>query len=135
MTDSYVQVNADGSGKKVDAEQVTVGANDVQRQRIQVAGAADDAIAAVQDSAVAGTEQGLVVRPIELAIAPNEGLGNGISPDVRVIGVYDTDEGAFFPLQGAAGRINVMLYAMDNGSPTPLQCNAQGALATYIWSD
>lgn len=69
MTDSYVQVNADGAGKKVDAEQVTVGANDVQRQRVEIAGAAAAAVAAVQATAVAGTEQGLVVRPVEQVIA------------------------------------------------------------------
>lgn len=31
---SYVQVDTDGIGKKVDAEDLTVGANDVQRQRV-----------------------------------------------------------------------------------------------------
>lgn len=33
-TDSYVQVDVDAAGKKIDAEDITVGANEVQRQRI-----------------------------------------------------------------------------------------------------
>jgi len=135
MADSYVQVNADGTGKKVDSEQVTVGANDVQRQRVEIAGAAAAAVAAVQATTVAGTEQGLVVRPIELAVATNEGGGKAISPSLKVIGYWDTTEEAFWPLEGKAGVIKVMLYAMDNGSPTPVTCNSAGAIATYIWAD
>jgi hypothetical protein len=33
-TDSFVQVDTDGLGKKIDAEDVTIGANEVQRQRV-----------------------------------------------------------------------------------------------------
>jgi hypothetical protein len=33
-TDSFVQVDTDGIGKKIDAEDVTIGANEVQRQRV-----------------------------------------------------------------------------------------------------
>ena len=40
MSDSFIQVPVDAGGKKVDAEQLTVGANTVQRQRVQPAGAA-----------------------------------------------------------------------------------------------
>jgi hypothetical protein len=40
MSDSFIQVPADAGGKKVDAETLVVGANTVQRQRVQPAGAA-----------------------------------------------------------------------------------------------
>lgn len=38
MVDSFVQLQTDGTGKKVDATEVTVGGNIVERQRIQIAG-------------------------------------------------------------------------------------------------
>ncbi len=39
MANSFIQVPVDAGGKKVDADQLVVGANTVQRQRIQVTGA------------------------------------------------------------------------------------------------
>lgn len=33
-TDSYVRVDTDGAGKKVDSEDLTIGSNEVQRQRV-----------------------------------------------------------------------------------------------------
>jgi hypothetical protein len=45
MADSFIQVPVDAGGKKVDAEQVVVGANTVQRQRLQITGAASSDIA------------------------------------------------------------------------------------------
>lgn len=63
MGNQFVMVN-EGDDKNIDCEEVTVSGVVVQRQRMQIAGAADVAIAAVQATAVAGTEQGLVVRPV-----------------------------------------------------------------------
>jgi hypothetical protein len=51
------------TGQKLDTEQVTVGVNDVQRQRIEVSGTTATAIAAVLNTAPT-TEFGLVVRNI-----------------------------------------------------------------------
>ena len=50
MPDSFIQVPVDAGGKKVDAEQLTVGANTVQRQRIQPSGVAASDIARVTAS-------------------------------------------------------------------------------------
>jgi len=47
MSDSYIQVPPDSTGKKVDADQITVGADDVQRQRVQIGGAGATSIAPV----------------------------------------------------------------------------------------
>ena len=65
MSDQTIQVPPDGVGKKLDTEQLTVGANTVQRQRIQIAGAADTEIVKVLATTPSGSEQGLVVRPIQ----------------------------------------------------------------------
>ena len=46
MADSFVQVT-EGTGKKIDNEEVTVGANTVYRQRVQVTGAQAATIAQV----------------------------------------------------------------------------------------
>lgn len=63
MTDSYVQVPADSTGKKLDTEQLTVGANTVERERMQIAGVSALQIASVLNAAPS-TEYGVVVRNI-----------------------------------------------------------------------
>ena len=55
--------------KLLDTESLTVGVNTVERERIQVAGAAALEIAAVKDADPAATLYGLVVRPIIEAAA------------------------------------------------------------------
>ncbi len=62
MTDSIVQLPEDGSGKKLDTEQLVVGSNTVQRERMQIAGALAAAIAAVDNSDPAALAYGLAVR-------------------------------------------------------------------------
>ncbi len=49
-TDSFIQVPVDAGGKKVDADQLVVGVNTVQRQRVQVTGPAATDIARVNAS-------------------------------------------------------------------------------------
>ena len=68
MADAVVQVPPDSSGKMLDQESLTVGANTVHRQRQQIAGALAAEIARVMNSAPAGTEYGLVVRQSGLVI-------------------------------------------------------------------
>jgi len=64
MADNFVQIIPDSTGKKVDAEILFTGVDTVFRQRIQIASAVASAVAGVVNSAPAGTEFGLVVRPI-----------------------------------------------------------------------
>jgi hypothetical protein len=52
------------SGQKLDTEQLTSGINLVERQRVQIGGATLAAIAAVANTPPAGTEYGLLTRPI-----------------------------------------------------------------------
>jgi len=78
MSNSVVQLAPDGTGKSIDAEQVSVASLDVQRQRIQVAGAADVEIARVAASSPAASDHGLVTRPI---LAATQG---GATPFKRI---------------------------------------------------
>lgn len=66
MADSTVRVNEPAAGGKlVDNESLTVGANAVQRQRIQVAGAAATEIARVTDVSPPPGSMALAVREVE----------------------------------------------------------------------
>ncbi len=51
MTNSYTQVPPDSTGDKIDTEQLTVSAQTVERQRIQIAGSVDTQIAPVDGTA------------------------------------------------------------------------------------
>lgn len=65
MADAYAQIAPDSTGKKVDTEELAVGANTVERQRVQVAGKAAADIAPVDSVtglAVAVRDIALVVR-------------------------------------------------------------------------
>ena len=66
MADGTIAVT-EGAGKNLDTEQLTVAATTVQRERVQVAGAADVAIAAVKN-ADPTTEYGLVTRNLPSGI-------------------------------------------------------------------
>lgn len=66
MSDSYVQVRPDSTGKKVDAEIVSIGADTVVRQRIVLTGAGAAEIARIVNTDPTGTEYALLVRTIEI---------------------------------------------------------------------
>lgn len=64
MTDGFQELYPSKGGNKVDVEVLTVGAETVERQRVQLAGALATEIARVLGAAPAGTEFGLIVRNI-----------------------------------------------------------------------
>ena len=66
MADGVVQLLPDGSGKKVDTSEVTVGSNTVERQRINISDPTDPlAHAAVENSnTIVGNEYGLVTQDL-----------------------------------------------------------------------
>lgn len=66
MSDSFVQAPPDSAGKKIDTEVVTVGANSVHRQRIQITGVADVAVAALSNTTPTSAEYGLITRPVPM---------------------------------------------------------------------
>lgn len=64
MVDGIVQLNVDGTGKKVDTSELIVGDNTVERQRINISDSVDiNAHARVKENnEVNGSEAGLIVR-------------------------------------------------------------------------
>jgi hypothetical protein len=105
MTDSYIQLPADSTGKKVDTEQLTVAAQTVERERVQIAGDVDTQIAPV--SATAGLKVDL-----------------GTDNDVEV--GFDAGEGAALPSTFA-------VIAGDDGTDThPIQVDASGRVKVTL---
>lgn len=76
MADSLIQVPADSTGKKVDTESLTVGAHTVERQRVQISGAAAADIAPVTaanglDVDVTRVQGTVTVDPSDRALRDN----------------------------------------------------------------
>lgn len=97
MADSYVQVAPDGSGKKMDTEQLTVGAETVDRQRVMIAGAAAAALASVGNADAAADAYGMVVRlpdpEVSEGPATLDALDEAVQLEIkgrRVVGIYVT---------------------------------------------
>jgi hypothetical protein len=67
MADGAQELYPSKGGSLIDVEDLTVGGQSVKRQRIEVAGDVAAAIAKVLNSAPAGTEYALLVRPIGLS--------------------------------------------------------------------
>jgi hypothetical protein len=64
VADQILPLNAGSGGLNLDVEELTVGANTVERQRGQIAGSGAAEVARVINAAPAGTEYGLVTRPV-----------------------------------------------------------------------
>lgn len=65
MTDGFVQVAPDGAGKKIDASELAVGSNTVERQRVVLGDNEDtDALAAVRDEDAGLHDDALIVRAV-----------------------------------------------------------------------
>jgi len=75
MADDFIQLPADGAGKKLDSESLTIGANTVHRERLQLSGAVAAEVLAVKNTDPAGSAYGGVVRPI-MVIAPARSSGS-----------------------------------------------------------
>ena len=87
MANQTIGLPVDDVGKKLDTEELLVSAVTVQRERIQIAGAADIEIVRVLDTDPAGDDHGLVVRVVP-GVAPkvdfsqSVGLGPGSTADL-----------------------------------------------------
>lgn len=64
MADQILPLNAGSGGLNLDVEELTVGANTVERQRGQIAGSGAAEIARVINTAPTGSEYGIITRPI-----------------------------------------------------------------------
>lgn len=66
MPDSYIQLPLDGTGKKLDADQLTVGVETVYRERDRIAGTAATELADVKNTDPTASAYGVVVRTIDV---------------------------------------------------------------------
>lgn len=81
VTDSYVQVAQDGIGKQLDTSQVTVGANTVHRERVNVSDPTDPAAhQAVKNTAPTSGDYGAVVR-----VGDGHDVAEGLTTDAAVV--------------------------------------------------
>ena len=114
MADDIVQLAPDGTGKKADMSSLTVGANTVYRQRMNLADpTVAAALALVMNSAPAGTEYGLVVRqagPIG-ALAAGSAIIGKVTTDQTTHGTSDL---VAADLMGKALTINSSLTRPAN---------------------
>lgn len=106
MSDSYIQVAPDSSGKKVDASELVVNAETVQRQRFVIADDADAfALAAVLNAEPDSDAYGVVVR----VVAPAQG---------------DSSDGVHGPM--VQGVVNETPEAHSPGEVRPLSLTTDG---------
>lgn len=141
MADSYIQMPADSTGKKVDTEQLTVGANTVERERIQVTGAAAAEIARVVNAQPAATDYGLVVWPNGvLSVDDNGGsltvdgtvnIGAALPAGTNNIGDVDVVTEPATAADGATGLPGVVkvVGGYDGANVQALLVDANGAVA------
>lgn len=129
MADAVVQLPADGAGKKLDAESLTVGLNTVYRERIQVAGDSDTDIAPVTAA------DGLLV---------NLGTNNDVSLNAGTNNIGDVDVLSIAAGDNNIGNVDVVtLPALPAGTnnigdvdvatvPAPLSTTGGGTEATAL---
>jgi hypothetical protein len=122
--DSFIQVPADSVGKKVDTDQVVVGANTVQRQRVQVTGAG------ATDIARTNASEGLSTSLSVLSASRT----HGTSASVAAGGQVDVDA-----TQISSGLTGKLIQVIVSSSvpfkaelKTVLNASASGTLVTWI---
>lgn len=121
MADDVVVLAPDSTGKKADMSSLTVGANTVYRQRMNLADpTVAAALALVMNSAPAGTEYGLVVR--------QAGPIGALAAGSAIIGKVTTDQ----TTHGTSDLVAADLYVggHPNSATYPVQTSQPDATAT-----
>lgn len=97
MADGLVQIDIDGAGQKIDCESLTVSGQTVLRQRLEVAGKTDVAIADVLNANPAQNAYGVSARVIPTAsgTAPVTSVASSITV-VTLLAVNTSRIGASF---------------------------------------
>lgn len=138
MADGVVQVAPDSTGKKVDASELVVGSNTVERQRVVIGDdAAAGGLAAVKATAPTGTEQALVVRPIPSGTQTMQGVQDtatvgSITSATSVVGPLSVVQRnvVTISIMGTYAGVTFIIEASDDGGTSwfPLQVidNATG---------
>lgn len=158
MSDSFIQVPPDSTGKKLDTEQLTVGANTVERERMQIAGDSATDIAPVtaadgltvnlgtnNDVSVTGTvtvDGSGVTQPVSAASLPlptgaataanqlPDGHNVTVDNAAGAAAVNIQDGGNSITVDGTVAVTNAGLTELAAAIDTELQVDVVGALPT-----
>lgn len=85
MASSFIQVPPDSTGKKLDTNELVVGANTVNRQRVQIGGVADTDLVPVTNTIPAADAPGLVTRIAGLSTPTLYRHANGTSSGAELL--------------------------------------------------
>lgn len=138
---AFIQVPADGVGKRVDTVTLTDAGSDVHRQKLVVTGASGTAeVVVVTDAAPAGTEMGLVVRQagtVTCVVAGTVNVNGGvaISGTAIVAGTVNVNGGVAISgtAQVAIGTpftVNNISATVEVAGSVVISGTAQVAIAT-----
>lgn len=112
MADAIVQLATDGTGKKVDTSEITVGANTVERQRINISDpTAAAGLAAVANAQPGASDYGLTVRPA----GDGNVVANAITiPSASVLWTADVTGYQSFQFQASGTFTATVLFEGSN---------------------
>lgn len=121
MTDGYVQVSPDSTGKKVDTSEITVGGATVERQRVVSASPTDPIGVAEVDTAASGPlgdgAYGLLVRELREENALNQMLMTQIADMLALVLARSTASAASLVVsQPTAANLNVNVSQATAGN-------------------
>src|SRR5262245_40002721 len=102
MADSTIGLPPDGSGKKLDADVLTVGSQTVYRERDRIAGGAADELLDVVSREPIPVDHGAVVRPINVSGNP---IRNALSASSLAAGSSSNLDGSIIP----SGKISRLM--------------------------
>lgn len=129
MADSFLPFqNPSATDKKLDSETLTVGANTVERERVQITGAIAAEVAAVKNAAPASTLYGLVVRLVA------ESIGSALFAkitDGTDTAAVDASGNLMVALGAALDRVSSPTLS-DNAAARLLEINAHGTAMTNL---
>lgn len=140
MADSFTQVPPDSTGDKIDTEQLTVGANTVERQRIQIAGTGATDIAAVSSTAGLkvdlGADNDVTITGSLPAGTNNIGdvdIASALPAGTNNIGDIDVLTMPGTAAEATALPTQFVVIALDDGTDTvPAQGSATGDLKVTL---
>lgn len=119
MADGIIQVPPDSTGKKIDTEELSVGGNTVERQRLQITGNAAAAVARVLNTVPALTDYGLVVRPVpDLVAASTTAIASGAAANTII--------------KASAGRLFRVMVTTQNTNQMNIFDNSSSGTGTII---
>jgi len=124
MADGNIGLPEDGAGKKLDTTSLSVGGTTVQRERAQLAGSTDVALAEVLNTDPASAEYGSVVRIAENAdpqvtTSSVSSIAAGSSDDVDSAGINTGKTGILVGVVVTASvPFKVIVKTVLNGSAT-----------------